>query len=40
MRRTQFNVYILRLSYKRVYINVEGYKAFIEYKKQLRESTI
>ena len=40
MRRTEFNVYILRPSYKRVYINVEGYKSFLEYKQKLRESTI
>jgi len=40
MRRTEFNVYILRPSHKRVYINVEGYKSFLEYKQKLRESTI
>lgn len=40
MRRTEFNVYILRPSHKRVYINVEGYKSFLEYKQKLRERTI
>lgn len=40
MRRTEFNVYILRPSHKRVYINVEGYKSFLEYKQKLGESTI
>ena len=37
MRRTEFNVYILRPSHKRVYLNVEGYKSFLEYKQKLRE---
>lgn len=37
MRRTEFNVYILRPSHKRIYINVEGYKSFLEYKQKLRE---
>lgn len=40
MRRTEFNVYILRPSHKRVYINVQGYKFFLEYKQKIRESTI
>ena len=40
MRRTEFNVYILRPSHKRVYINVQGYKSFLEYKQKIRESTI
>ena len=40
MRRTEFNVYILRPSNKRVYINVQGYKSFLEYKQKIRESTI
>ncbi|MFK5241561.1 excisionase Xis, partial [Lactococcus lactis] len=39
MRRTEFNVYILRPSHKRVYINVQGYKSFLEYKQKIREST-
>ena len=34
MRRTEFNVYILRPSHKRVYINVQGYKSFLEYKQK------
>lgn len=37
MRRIEFNVYILRPSHKRIYINVEGYKSFLEYKQKLRE---
>ena len=40
MRQTEFNVYILRPSHKRVYINVQGYKSFLEYKQKIRESTI
>ncbi|BDH80968.1 DNA-binding protein [Lactococcus lactis] len=40
MRRTEFNVHILRPSHKRVYINVERYKAFLKYKQKLRESSI
>ncbi|MDU0400164.1 hypothetical protein LMG8526HA_01048 [Lactococcus lactis] len=37
MRRIEFNVYILRPSHKRIYINVEGYKSFFQYKQKLRE---
>ena len=33
MRRVEFNVYILRPSHKRIYINVEGYKSFFNISK-------
>lgn len=33
MRRIEFNVYILRPSHKRIYINVEGYKSFFNISK-------
>lgn len=41
MRRlSEFQDYILKPSHKRIYINVEGYRRFLKYKKKKREKAM